>query len=152
MNAFLLSLALLVPAAAQAADAVSLSSRAFVERQRQDATGNTVTTLEQPKVVVPGDKLRFELLYKNNGAAPAKDFSVTNPVPGAVAFTGSEGPAVVSVDGGKSWGPLTTLKVPGADGKLRPAQPADVTHIRWTLASPIAPGGSGSFSFRGQVK
>jgi hypothetical protein len=44
----------------------------------------------------------------------------------------------VSVDAGKSWGPLAKLTVRGADGAPRPAQGSDVTHLRWKLGKPVA--------------
>jgi uncharacterized repeat protein (TIGR01451 family) len=151
---FLLTLiALLAPAAAFAADQVSLSSDVFVERVKQDSAGKRSVVLEPPGVVTPGDKVVFVLSYRNGGAKPAADFVVTNPVPGAVAFTAAEGEgAVVSVDGGKSWGQLAALKVRQADGTVRAAAPGDVTHIRWTFSRAIGAGEAGKLSFRGTVK
>jgi uncharacterized repeat protein (TIGR01451 family) len=145
--------AFLAPATAMAASSVTLESKAFVERTTTDPQGQTKVVLETPKLVVPGDRLVFELSYKNIGAQPANDFVVTNPVPQAVAYTGFEGlPAIVSVDGGKNWGPLASLKIAQADGTLRDAQPADVTHVRWTFAKAIPAGQEGKLSFRGIVK
>jgi len=145
--------ALLAPAAAMAANSVTLESKAFVERTTTDADGKTKVVLEDPKLVVPGDRLVFVLSYKNTGAQPAADFVVTNPIPQAVAYTGTEGsPAIVSVDGGKSWGPLASLKISQADGSLRDAQPADVTHVRWSFAKAIPAGQAGQLSFHGVVK
>lgn len=151
---YLLSLfALLLPASAMAANDVSLASDVFVERVKEDASGKRQTVLEPPKVVTPGDKLLFVLSYRNGGAKPASDFVVTNPIPGAVAFSAVEGEgAVVSVDGGKNWGALAALKIKQADGTMRAALPADVTHIRWSFARAIAAGAGGKLSFRGTVK
>jgi len=105
-----------------------------------------------PKPVFPGDKLLFVLSYRNQGAKAAENFVVTNPIPGTVRFVSNEGDAQYSVDGGRNWGRLATLKVKRSDGLLRAAQPDDVTHIRWTLARPIPVGGFGSVSFNGLVK
>ena len=138
MKFLLAFFALVAPASAIAASEVSLDSDVFVERVKQDASGKQTTVLEPPKVVTPGDKLLFVLSYKNGGAKAASDFVVTNPIPDAVAFSGAEGEgSVVSVDGGKSWGALAALKVKQADGKLRPAVPADVTHVRCSFAKAI---------------
>ena len=146
-------LALLAPVAAFAADAVSLSSKVFVERVRQEADGRTAIVREEPGVVTPGDKLVFLLSYRNNGGAPATGFVVTNPIPNSVAFVGGESEgALVSVDGGKTWGALASLRIANADGTSRAAGQADVTHIRWTFARPIAAAASGQLSFRGVVK
>lgn len=152
MKILLAIAALLAPAAALAAQPVSLSSEVLVERVKQEANGKQTTVLEAPEVVTPGEKLVFFVKYRNEGAAPATGFSVTNPIPAAVAFAAAEGDAVVSVDGGKSWGALASARVKQADGSERAAVPADVTHVRWTFAKPIAAGEAGKLSFRGTVK
>lgn len=142
----------LAAAPALAADNVSLKSDVFVAREVRDAAGRTTTVLQPPKLVTPGDKLVFVLSYRNEGAAPATQFTATNPIPSAVVYAGqaSQGEAV-SVDGGKNWGALASLKVRGSDGKQRAAATADVTHIRWTLTR-VAPGQSGKLQFNGIVR
>jgi uncharacterized repeat protein (TIGR01451 family) len=152
MKAWFGLLALLIPAAAAAADQVALDSEIFVEKIVTDPDGTSRIVLEPTKVVTPGDRLLFVVGYKNNGSQPAADFVITNPLPSAVAYAGAEGnEPQVSVDGGSSWGALAALKVRQADGTDRPATAADVTHVRWTFAS-IAPGAGGKLSFRGVVK
>jgi hypothetical protein len=153
MKIWLALFALLAPAAASAADNVSLSSKVLVERVKPGPDGKSVTVREEPGVVTPGDRLVVVLSYRNGGAEPATGFTLTNPIPSAVAFTGTDdSSAVLSVDGGKSWGALESLKVVAADGTSRPAVAADVTHIRWSLGQPIAAGSRGELSFRGVVE
>ena len=153
MKKFLALLALTASSPAWAADNVSLTSEVLVEHVKQQADGSSEVVREEPKVVTPGDKLVFLLSYRNGGAEPATGFVVTNPIPASVAFTGGESEgAMVSIDGGKTWGALASLKVANADGSSRPATPADVTHIRWSFAQPIAAGRAGQLSFRGVVK
>lgn len=153
MKFLLFILSLFVPAAAMAAQDVTLSSEIFLEKTVKDANGQAKIVREKPALVTPGDKLVIVLSYKNQSAQPATGFTVTNPVPAAVAFAGAEGAgAQVSVDGGKSWGQLGALQVAQADGTSRAAAPADVTHIRWNFAQPIAAGSGGQLSFRGTVK
>jgi uncharacterized repeat protein (TIGR01451 family) len=151
---FLIALfAVLAPVVAQAANDVSLTSSVFVEKAVKQPDGKTRLVLEEPRTVVPGDKLVFVLAYKNQGAKPATDFVVTNPLPGAVAYQGAgDNAAVVSTDGGKSWGPLAALKVRKADGTVRSAYPEDVTHVRWAMKTPIPVGAAGKLSFRGVVR
>jgi len=151
---FLITLAALVaPLTAQAANEVALTSAVFVEKSVPQADGKPRLVLEEPRTVVPGDKLVFVLGYRNQGAKPATDFVVTNPLPTAVAYQGAaDNAAVVSVDGGKSWGALGALKVRKADGTARPAYPEDVTHVRWTMKTPIPVGAEGKLSFRGVVR
>jgi uncharacterized repeat protein (TIGR01451 family) len=146
-------LALIAPATVLAAGNVTLKSDVLVERVTQDASGATKTVLEPPAKVTPGDHVVFVLTYQNLGPQAATDFVVTDPVPAEIAFAGTEdASASLSVDGGKSWGPLASLKVKQADGTLRVAQAADVTHIRWSFAAAIPAGQAGKLSFRGVVK
>ncbi|HYG48584.1 MAG TPA: hypothetical protein VD846_11675 [Allosphingosinicella sp.] len=153
MKIWLALFAFLAPAAVSAADNVSLTSKVLVERVKPGPDGKPVTVREEPGVVTPGDRLVVVLSYRNGGDQPATGFTLTNPIPAAVAFTGTDdSSAVLSVDGGKSWGALASLKVVGADGTSRPAVAADVTHIRWSLRQPIAAGSRGELSFRGVVE
>ena len=153
MKILIALLALLTPIAAQAANEVALTSSVFVEKSVPQADGKTRLVLQEPKVVVPGDRLVFVLAYKNMGGKPATDFVVTNPMPGAVAYQGTgDAGAIVSVDGGKSWGPMAALKVRKSDGSVRSAYPEDVTHVRWAMKTPIPVGAAGKLSFRGVVR
>ena len=148
-----LLLAALMPGQAFAANQVALDNQIFVERVSTDAQGKQRILLEEPKVVVPGDRLVFVLNYRNAGAQPADKFVITNPMPSAVRFAdaGDTRP-LVSIDGGKQWGLLSDLSVSMTDGTRRAAQPADVTHIRWAFQNPIPVGGTGKLMFRGVVK
>ena len=150
MIAALMALAAAAPAISAG---VELASDVFVEREQKRADGTVATVLEAPKLVVPGDQLVFVVRYKNVGAQPATNFTVTNPIPRAVAFSGTmDGTEIVSVDGGKNWGTLSQLKVVKADGNLRQAVPADVTHLKWTMNQTLAAGSAGKLVFRGVVR
>lgn len=103
-----------------------------------------------PQKVVPGNHLLFTTTYHNTTAKPVEHFVVTNPVPAAVAL--EEAPAAeVSVDGGKSFGPLASLKVATPGGALRAAEPADVTHVRFVVPA-IAPGATGTLEYHAVVR
>lgn len=149
---------------------VKIESIAQIERTEKDANGNDVSKLYSPAdvKVIPGDRLIFTNSYRNTGAIPVTGFVVNNPVHPAVSFAEvSESWALVSVDGGNSFGKLTDLTVSVSPEKLvegetsgeatettttRAAQPSDVTHIRWTFTKAIASGASGKLKFRGVVK
>lgn len=152
MRRLLLLLAILGSSQAFAANNVALSSAVFLEKTVADNTGRSRIVLEEPKVVTPGDRLVFILNYRNAGNAPASDFIVTNPLPAAVAFQGGAGSAQVSIDGGRSWGTLATLKIRETDGRWRNARPEDVTHLRWSMKQAIPAGAIGKLSFRGIVR
>lgn len=154
MIKFIFALLMLgAPGLALAADSVALSSAVFVEKQVDDGNGRTRITLEQPKVVTPGDRLVFILNYQNQGPKPATNFVVTNPLPAAVVYQGTpDTSAELSIDGGKTWGPLSALKMPDGPDRWRSARPEDVTHVRWTMKQPIPAGAQGKLSFRGVVR
>lgn len=121
----------LLASPALAADSVSLKSDVFVARDVRDAAGKVRTVPQSPQSVTPGDRLLFVLNYKNQGTSTATSFTATNPIPAAVTYAdGASAGEVVSVDRGKSWGALATLRVLAAGGAARPATMADVTHIR----------------------
>lgn len=136
------------PAFAQA-PAVALEGDVKVVRQVTE-NGQTRETLEEPNQVLPGDRLVFTTRYTNGGTQPATDFVVTNPLPGPVKLARVNG-FEVSVDGGKTFGTLGQLKAAGAGGKPRAAELADVTHVRWRVAS-IAPGASGEVKYFAEVR
>lgn len=136
-----------------AANSLQLDSDIFVEREKTNADGSQTKILEEPKKVVPGDRLVFVVRFKNTGASTASNFIVTNPLPAAVQFEATtDGHESVSVDGGKSWGRLAQLRVSEAGGGLRPASAADVTHLQWNLNEPLTAGAEGKVIFRGVVR
>ena len=100
----------------------------FVERATPTPNGQPRVSLEPPAVVTPGDQLVFVLSYRNNGAAPASDFTVTNPLPDSVASPAQKVPerfipSTAAAIGARS--PRSTVR--DADGSSRPAALADVT-------------------------
>lgn len=144
----------MLPAIAMAQNsAVTLTSKVFVAREVATPDGKKKNQLFAPERVLPGEALVVMLEYRNTGAQPAARFVINNPIPSAVTFTGVEQPwAVVSVDGGKTFGPLGSLKISKGDGTMRPAIPADVTNVRWQFAQPIPPQTGGRVMFFGTVK
>jgi uncharacterized repeat protein (TIGR01451 family) len=154
MTRFALGLVLAaLPAAALAAPQVSLTSHISLVKVTPGPSGKPVVSLEEPKLVTPGDKLAFTLDYVNGSGSPAANFVVTDPLPSGVVYAdNASSGAEVSVDGGKSFGPLESLFVSDPAGKPRPAAAADVTHVRWTFAKPIPAGEHGKLHFDAIVK
>jgi len=143
---FMLSAAAM-PIAAHAQSPVALSGDVKAVETSVDEAGNETTQLVEPGVIVPGDRLIFGTDYANDGDEPVENFVVTNPLPSAVRLApDADADLTVSVDGGESWGTLSALSVANDDGSTRSAIHADVTHVRWTLAS-IAPGESGRLEY-----
>lgn len=134
------------PAVAQE-QAIVLEGDVKLEKVTVGEDGETSVELVKPDTIVPGDKLIFGTDYRNSGEEAVENFVVTNPLPAAVKLSPEADPSLtVSVDGGTTWGRLAELTLDAADGTRRAAQQADVTHIRWTLAS-VAPGESGRLEY-----
>lgn len=114
--------------------------------------GASRVELQEPNVVVPGDKLLFTTRYTNSGSSAVQNFVVTNPLPSAVRLVADNtGGYTVSVDGGKTWGALASLKVSDSKGGLRAATELDVTHLRWVIAN-ISAGASGKVEYHAIVR
>jgi uncharacterized repeat protein (TIGR01451 family) len=138
---------------ALAADTLELRNEVFQEIDVKNADGTTHLERVPAAKVVPGTEVIYVITYHNTGAKPATDVVITNPVPAHLAYQPERGPGPsaapdVSVDSGASFGALASLKVKDAEGKPRPAQGSDVTHLRWRLRDPVAPGAQGSVSYR----
>ena len=145
-------IALFVPAiAVAAAPSVRLDSKVFVEAMTY-VDGKPQAALKAPSTILPGDKLIFQTGYLNAGTAPATRVVLTNPIPKGVTYSGDSSPgSEVSVDGGRHWGQLLSLKVVDLAGAARPARHDDVTTIRWVVPQ-ITPGQTGSVKYRGIVR
>lgn len=153
----LLTAALSLAGAASAVDTLQLTNEVFQEIEVTGKDGKKEKKIVPAAKIVPGTEVVYVITYKNIGEQPADQVVVTNPVPKELEYKpnsafGSGAPADVSVDGGKQYGKLAALKVPGADGKPRPAQGADVTHVRWKLNFSVKPGDEGKVTFRAKLK
>lgn len=100
------------------------------------------------RMVEPATELRsgdkVVLLVRWNAADDRDGFTVTTPVPPALAFQRDSSDAVeVSVDGGRNWNRLD---------KLRGIRPDQVTHLRWKIGARQAAQGSGSFAYSALVR
>ena len=113
---------------ALAAPGVLLASDVFVEH-----SGDSGRVVERAGRLHPGDRVVTVLTWHRTGGG---QFTLTNPLPRALQFEDSASDAQeVSVDGGRSWGRLGSLRVGN-----RVASPEDVTHIRWRILTPAPEG------------
>jgi hypothetical protein len=122
--------ALALPVAAHAASQVALSSAVFVEHATP-LRGMTARRVEPASALARGERVVLVVDWR----APRRgaSFTVTTPIPSALAFQRSSNEAEeVSVDGGRSWGRLGELRLRDSYG-LRIATPEDVTHVRWRV-------------------
>jgi len=146
-------------AAAKPGGGIELISLAEVEVMVKNEAGQDVLKrVEASKTnVAPGDTVIFTVTYINNGDKPATDVAVNNPVPQHMVYVnnsaeGKDAAIDFSVDNGKTYGQLASLKSRTSAGKERPASAADVTNIRWIVKKPIPAGTKGSVSYKAKVK
>ena len=100
------------------------------------------------RLVEPASQLRsgdkVVLLVRWNAAGDRDGFTVTTPVPPALAFQRDSSDMVeISVDGGRTW--LRPDRLDGARG-------GRVTHLRWKIGARQAAQGSGSFAYSAFVR
>jgi hypothetical protein len=144
LRGIIAALALGAAVPAVAAERVSLAHSVVVERDR--ASGRV---LEPARALRRGERLVYVVSWR---AAEPERFTITNPLPRAVAYERSaDGTEEVSVDGGATWGKLDTLRV-REGARWRDATPEDVTHIRWQVPRTLALAGRGSLTWSAIVR
>jgi uncharacterized repeat protein (TIGR01451 family) len=125
-----------------------------------DEAGRKVRKLVAPGKMVPGDEVVYTIAYVNKGTRPAERVVVVNPIPQHTKFRagsveGAHAEIAYSVDGGRTYAAPDRLTVAARDAKgataPRPALATDITHIRWTLKEPLAPGADGYVRFRAVI-
>jgi len=106
---------------------------------------------------IPGTEVIYTTTFTNNGAKPASNIVITNPVPANTAYVagsafGDNTDVTFSIDNGKTYLPADKLRVRTADGRERAAVPADYTHVRWAYRGELAPAKTGTAGFRAVIK
>lgn len=145
--------ATLTSVAAMASDDVRTKSSIFVERIDPQGSGARRVRLEPARQVSSGERLIYVVEYRNTGKRPVQGFTVTNPLPRTVRLDETvDGSELVSIDGGRSWGPLASLRVPMGANSWRPANPEDVTHLRWRVGDRLMQGETRRVTFRAIVR
>ncbi|MCZ6649910.1 MAG: hypothetical protein O7D35_04515 [Acidobacteria bacterium] len=91
---------------------------------------------------VPGNLLTYTVVYTSAGSTDAYNAIIIDPIPAATAYVP-----------GSALGAGTTIAF-SHDGGITYdlSEAAPVTHLRWTVAAPLAPGDSGTLSFQAQVR
>jgi|SRR5271165_4687659 len=106
--------------------------------------------------LVGGDEVIYTVEVRNRGAVGIDHYAFTSPIPAHMSYVASSAVAPgadisFSVDGGQTFDSPDNLSVHGADGKQRPAVPADYTHIRWVLRNRLKAGSMTLARFRAAV-
>ena len=139
------SLSMLAAGGVAAQSAIAIERSVFIERIAKE-DGRSVRELEPASTLRKGDSVVLMLEWIAPGRKDS--FTVSSRVPRDLAFQRSGGHAPqVSVDGGRTWGDLTAMRV-GA----RRASPEDVTHLRWHVSDAQAALGRGMISYSAIVR
>lgn len=136
---------------------VTLEMETAMEKTTVAADGKVTKTLVPANTVVPGDEVIYTINYINANREPVTRVVITNPLPREMTYRdgsafGAGTQFEASVDGGQTFRAPAALRVRAADGSQRPATPADYTHLRWTLNTPVAPGQKGFVRYRAVLK
>ena len=145
---------------AQAAAQVTIKT--IIERQEVvTVDGEQQARFVPTESSVPGDTLRFSILYTNIGDEAATGVVLDNPVPNGAIYLAETATSngvdelLFSIDGGTTYKKptLLTYAITLADGQIetRVASPDKYTHIRW-LVNNIPPGGTGQVSYKALVQ
>jgi hypothetical protein len=128
-----------------AAPVISTDSAVFVEKLKLEA-GTPVRSLEPASRLARGDRVVTIVNWYRLGGNGG--FTVTDALPTGLAYQASaRTDEEVSVDGGRTWGQIGTLRRGG-----HVATPEDVTHVRWRVTSTQALVGAGRIAYSGFVR
>jgi uncharacterized repeat protein (TIGR01451 family) len=131
-----------------------MTARQIVEKEVVVRAANGTETVKRQTAdkVTPGETVIYSIKYKNDSADAASDIVLVMPVPKAVAYvegsvSGDDTGVAFSADGGKTYVARGRLTVEEG-GSSRPARGDEITHIRWTLSSPVPANGEGEVSYK----
>jgi uncharacterized repeat protein (TIGR01451 family) len=131
---------------------VTLTTQAQRVVPADPGAGVTRETLVPVAEVVPGDVIRYTIVFENASTqdVAAGSVVITNPLPDGCVYvdgsaTGDNTRITFSVDGDTFEDP-DSLLITEASGSRR-ATPADYRSIRWAYALRLPAGGSGAVSF-----
>ena len=123
--------------------------------------GNASITKYEPVLETgPGDILLYTVTYHNKGDSPAKSARIVDPIPEGTVYIMESASGIgtviqFSIDEGATWQSHQVMHVvmkPDGSMKKEIAPPEIFTHIRWLLTDEVPAGGSGTVSFKVNVK
>jgi hypothetical protein len=99
------------------------------------------------------EQIIVSVRFTNATAEIIDSIRITSAVPPDLKYVAesASGPGsdvLFSVDHGMSFGRPDELRSTNPDGSVRSANPADYTHVRWTLRAPLDAGATGIARFR----
>lgn len=134
----ILALFLCPPGAALAQVTVSIDQGEAVTVREN---GETVERIVPVDSVVPGDTVVYRYTIRNTDPRPARDVVVSATVPKHMTYAAgtaeSDGWTLAVSHDGATHAPEGALVITEIDETSRPARPADIRYLRWTLTGAI---------------
>ncbi|HEY0614401.1 MAG TPA: hypothetical protein VGC96_07155 [Candidatus Elarobacter sp.] len=152
-----LALTLAVPALASAKPNVTLKLTGSLVTKAADGR-TTLSPVEkaQPKA---GDEIEYDIVALNAGDSPALRLVPVGKIPSGTAYVdgsakGARAKPEFSLDGGKTWSAVPTVKVRQPDGTtvVKKADPSLYTAVRFLTEGAIAPHQAAAYSYEVRVK
>jgi len=139
---------------------VKVNVVAMKEVVQRDASGRQTVTLAEADGTSPGDTLVYQIVYSNQGTAPAHKAQVVDPIPAGTRLVANSWNAkgaefAVSIDGGRTFEPYPARRPARlADGTtaMKDVELSSYTHVRWTSTEALAPGAARSAAFKVTVR
>jgi uncharacterized repeat protein (TIGR01451 family) len=152
-DTFAIVVAVDVPASATDGDSIALdvTARSASVPNTFD-TANDSVVIRSPNITLlksvdrasaaPGDTVTYAINFTSSGSVDALQVVVVDPVPNDTQYvpgsaTGNGAVIEFSHDGGATYDA---------------SEAAPVTHIRWSLSAPLAPGEAGAVSFQARIR
>jgi len=156
IHASILTAALSLMNASYAASPIALSSKVQELVQVVDEKGKPHLKAVEADKIVPGDRILYTTVFKNNGDQASDKIVISNPIPANTRYLtgtakGENCVITYSVDNGSSWGNVKSLKVKLKDGTVRAAKASDYTNIRWEYRRSLQPSEAKAVSFETQL-
>ncbi len=138
-----------------------LKTEVAVAKEISVKEGNASITKYEPVLETrPGDILLYTVTYHNEGDSPAKSARIVDPIPEGTVYIMESASGIgtviqFSIDEGATWQShpvMHMVRKPDGSMKKEMARPEIFTHIRWFLTDEVPAGGSGTVSFRVNVK
>ena len=110
-----------------------------------EENGKQIEKTVKADKIIPGQTIQYITVYENTGDKAVDGVNVINPIPTQLIYAmstawGENSDVSHSIDGGKAWGTLASLKKKDKDGKPVAVTASDITHIRWRNKGALKPG------------
>lgn len=150
-------LALALPGVASAKPNVTLKlTGSLVTKAADGHTSLTPVEKAQPKT---GDAIQYDIVAANGGDSPALRMVPVGRIPAGTSYVegsakGARAHAEFSLDGGKTWSAVPTVRVRQPDGSMvvKKADPSLYTAVRFVSDGVIAPHQSAAYVYEVRVK